>query len=382
MNKRVKTLFAAMGIAAATVALTACSGKNKGTIKIGLSGPLTGGAASYGIAVANSAKMAVEEINAAGGYKGIKFEVTALDDQLEPTKASTNFDTLFEKGMQVSLGCVTSGACIEYGASAKKNNVFCLTPSATNDGVYAVGDNMYQMCFSDSGQGTASANYITENMAGKKIGIFYDSSDDYSKGIYDNFKAAYTGTITAEASFTGSSKDDFTSQVQTLKDCEVIFMPIYYSEAALFIDQAKDKVAPTAVYFGCDGLDGIESVDGFDANSYKQEISYLSHFDMNEAGKTKEYVDKYVAKYGKDTLNQFGASAYDCVYAILGAMNAYNGEIAADVTAADLCTILTAQFQGGYTLTDGVTGKNIKWNADGTVSKSAKKFVVNPNRAQ
>lgn len=365
------------------LSLASCGKKeNTGSIKIGLSGPLTGGAASYGLAVVNSAEMAIKEINEAGGLNGIKFELTAYDDQLKADLAATNYATLYDGGMQISLGCVTSGACIEYGKYAKEDKVFCLTPSATSDQVPVIGDNMYQMCFSDSGQGTGSALYITEFYPNAKLGIFYDSSDAYSKGIYDTFKAAYKGNIIAEASFTDASKTDFAGQVSQLKDCDLIFMPIYYSEAALFIDQAKDTIAKDAVYFGCDGLDGIESVKGFDANAYAQEISYLSHFNSGSKEETTvEYVEKYTKAYGVDTLNQFGASAYDCVYAIYNALKLNEGKVKASLTAEEFYNILAETFQNGFTF-NGVTGKNITWNKDGTVSKTPTKYVVNPNRTK
>jgi branched-chain amino acid transport system substrate-binding protein len=111
----------------------------------------------------------------------------------------------------------------------------------------------------------------------------------------------------------------------------------------------------------------------------------LSHFNSKATeGMAKEYVDKYVAKYGKDTLNQFGASAYDCVYAIYNAMKAAidgGKEIPSDITATELCEILKAEFNGDFTYT-GVTGTDISWQDNGYVQKGAVKYIVKAANAQ
>ena len=104
----------------------------------------------------------------------------------------------------------------------------------------------------------------------------------------------------------------------------------------------------------------------------------LSHFDATATeGVAAEFVAKYTEKFGTDTLNQFGASAYDCVYAIYGAMAELieeGKEVTPQTSASDLCDMLMAKFTGGYTVEEAATGTNIKWNADGTVDKGAVKY--------
>ena len=144
--------------------------------------------------------------------------------------------------------------------------------------------------------------------------------------------------------------------------------------------QAKDILNPSAVYYGCDGFDGIDSQEGFDITTIPQEVTMLSHFNSKaEDGAAKVFIDKYVEKHGADTLNQFGASAYDCVYAIYGAMKKAvdaGEKIEATISASDLCEILKAQFAGGYSLTDAVTGAEIKWESTGFVNKTAIQYVI------
>ena len=340
---------------------------------IGLSGPLTGAAAVYGTAVANSAKMAVDEINAAGGLNGIKFKLVVTDDMHDKTKVSTNYAALLEGGMQLSLGTVTTDPGQEFKNLSKDDNVFFLTPSASADNIPEF-DNGYQMCFADGNQGKVAAEFVNANFAGQTIGVCYKSDEVYSKGIYEQFKTNLSAEVTVvETTFTDANATDFSVQIDTLKDCKFIFMPIYYTPASVFMTQAKDILAADAVYYGCDGFDGLASI--LDLSTIPQSVTMLSHFDSKaESGPAKEFVDKYVAAYGEDTLNQFGASAYDCVYALYGAMKKAMDEgtkIPVTISASDLCEILKAQFNGGYTLENAVTGESISWESNGYVNKIA-----------
>ena len=376
--------------------------ENNTKIKIGLSGPLTGGAAMYGIAVQNSAQMAVDQINQNGGLNGIEFELVMLDDKHDPNNISSAYASLYENGMQVSLGTVTTKPGLEFKGYADADNVFFLTPSATGDDIPEF-SNGYQMCFADSDQGTASAKVFNDDpsYAGKKIGIFFKADDDYSVGIKDNFVAALDKSFGTPkmASFTDATSASFTQQVSELKDCDVIFMPIYYDPAALFMKQGNGIVKADAIYYGCDGLDGIDSVEGFDINSITQGVSYLSHFNSNvntAKGDAKKYIEDYINKYGADApLNQFGAAAYDCVYAIFDAMKYAiennNAEITETIAPADLCDILKAVFDDPNFQYRGITGaleedgrSIITWTdedgkpTNGHVNKSPVSYPVKP----
>lgn len=382
MKKFIAIFLAALMVVAM---FAGCGGKknyaeNNTEFVIGVSGPLTGGAAIYGTAVKNSAEMAVAEINEAGGLNGIKFKLIAVDDKHVAANVSTNYSSLLEQGMQLSLGTVTTDPGKEFKNLSVEDNVFFLTPSASGDDIPA-NPNGYQMCFADGNQGKVAAEFVNANYSGQTIGLFYKSDDNYSKGIYDQFKANLDASVkTVETSFTEANTTDFSTQIDTLKDCEFIFMPIYYTPASIFMTQAKEIVKASAVYYGCDGFDGIDSADGFDITAIPQAVTMLSHFNSKaEDGKAKEFIDKYVAKYGKDTLNQFGASAYDCVYALYGAMKKAadaGKEISVTMSPSDLCEILKAEFNGGYTVENAVTGDSIKWEASGYVNKTAIQYII------
>ena len=354
--------------------------ENNAEFVIGVSGPLTGGAAMYGIAVKNAAEMAVDEINAAGGLNGIKFKLVATDDMHDATKVSTNYSSMFEGGMQVSLGTVTTAPSLEFKNLSNDDNVFFLTPSASGDKIPEF-SNGYQMCFADGNQGKVAAQFVNDNYSGQTIGVFYKADEAYSKGIFDQFKENLDSSVKiVETSFTDANATDFGAQIDTLKSCKFIFMPTYYTPASIFMTQAKDILAADAVYYGCDGFDGIDNIDGFDITTIPQKVTMLSHFNSNATdGAAKTFIDKYVAKYGKETLNQFGASAYDCVYAIYGAMKKAmdeGKEIPVTISASDLCDILKEQFEGGYTYTNGVTGDKVTWEKSGYVNKSAIQYVI------
>ena len=379
--------FLALTLAVLMVAamFAGCGGKKNYTkdnteYVIGLSGPLTGSASIYGVAVKNAAQMAVDEINEAGGLNGVKFKLVAMDDANDATKISTNYSSLLESGMQLSLGTVTTKPALEFKNLSYEDNVFFLTPSASGDDVPA-NDNGYQMCFADGNQGKVAAEFVNKEFAGQTIGVFYKSDDPYSKGIFDQFKANLDSAVkTVETSFTDANATDFATQIDTLKACKFIFMPIYYQPASIFMTQAKSVLAADAVYYGCDGFDGIDSAEGFDITTIPQKVTMLSHFNSKATeGAAKTFIDKYVAKYGKETLNQFGASAYDCVYALYGAMKkAIDGgkEIPVTISASGLCDILKADFSGGYTMENAVTGDKITWAANGYVDKSAIQYVI------
>ena len=382
----IKVLVLALALCMVAGSMFAC-GKKNDTIVIGLSGPTTGPAATYGIAVENSAKLAVDEINAAGGLKnGVKLTLASYDDAHDPTKVATNYAAMDEAGMQVALGCVTSNPCLEFVKLSNDNKVFFLTPSASANKVVDTGDYAYQMCFADDNQGKVAAETVNALQAAGtlgKLGVLYKTGDPYSEGIYNQFKAALDASVgePVVATFQGADETvNFDAQVTLLKDCDFIFMPIYYTPAAAFMLAANGKIADDAIYFGCDGFDGIDtSVEGFDITKIPQAVTMLSHFNSKATeGKAADYIAKYKEAYPDGPLNQFGASAYDCVYALVAAMNQAidaGEEITADIAAAELCEILVKQFKDGFPFS-GATGEGIKWDESGFVSKPAIMYSI------
>lgn len=342
--------------------------------RIGGIGPVTGGAAVYGLAVKNGAQIAIDEINAAGGVNGTQLVYSFEDDEHDAEKAVNAYNTLKDWNMQILMGAVTSTPSVAVLAESTNDNIFQLTPSGS--AVECVqGDNAFRVCFSDPNQGTASAQYIGENKLATKVAVIYDSSDVYSAGIYQKFAAEAKNQgleIVAEEKFTADSKTDFTVQLQKAKDsgAELVFLPIYYSEASLILSQANSMgYAPK--FFGCDGLDGILAVEEFDT-ALAEGVMLLTPFAADATDElTSSFVKTYKEKYG-DTPNQFAADAYDAIYIIKAALE--KSGATADMSASDICDALKAAMT--EITVDGLTGEGMTWTADGEVNKAPKAVVI------
>jgi len=343
-------------------------------IKIGGIGPTTGDAAIYGLAVKNAAQLAVDEINAAGGINGATIEFNFQDDEADSEKAVNAYNTLKDWGMQLLLGTVTSTPCIAVAEKSAQDGIFQLTPSGSAVDCVA-NDNVFRVCFSDPNQGGASADYIAQNNLATKVAVIYNSSDVYSSGIYEKFaaEAADQGLeIVAAEAFTADSNKDFTVQVQKAKDsgAELLFLPIYYTEASLILAQANTANFEGKI-FGCDGLDGILGVENFD-KSLAEGVLLLTPFAADaEDDLTKNFVSAYQDAYG-DIPNQFAADAYDGIYAIKAACEQAN--VTADMAASEIGDLL----KGAMTeiSIDGLTGSAMTWTADGEPNKEPKAVVI------
>lgn len=337
--------------------------KKNDTYVIGLTGPLTGSASQYGISVQRGAQIAVDEINAAGGLNGVKFSLNMKDDKATAADASTGYDALYEEGMQVSLCSVTSGSAESFASRADEDGVFSLTPSGSSDKVINASKYAFRVCFGDPDQGTLAAEELAKNY--NNIGAIYDNSDAYSQGIYEAFKAemAKLGKSYKEQTFDAENKRDFSTQAEALKDCDAIFLPIYYTEAGLIAKACAAKGC-TAVLFGCDGLDGVkEQID----STVTAKIKYITPFDVNSTDtKVKTFVDEFKAKYS-DTPDQFAADAYDGVYIIFNAMKTagVNNVKVDPAVLGDALISVVASKDFSFT---GVTG-TMTWDASGACSK-------------
>ena len=375
-----KKFFALMMAAMMVVAMFAGCGSAKesadpAVIKIGTTGPLTGPAAAYGIAVEAGMKIAVEEINAKGG---IQFEFKAEDDEADGEKAVSALNALKDWGMDIFLGSVTSGSAAATAAECAADQIFMLTPSASAVEVAQAGANVFQMCFTDPNQGASAAELMAQKWSDATIGMIYDSSDAYSAGIAAGFlaKAAELGLNVAvdNAAFTADTKADLSTQVTMCKDagCDLVFLPFYYSEASQVLTYA-DTIGYAPTFFGCDGMDGILTVEGFDA-ALAEGLVLMTPFDANATDEaTVSFVTKF--KDANDGLvpNQFAADGYDCVYAVYEALTA--AKLDGSASAQDMCTALVEWFttNDGF---NGLTGKGMTWSTDGFISKAPAAVVI------
>ncbi|MDR0221410.1 MAG: ABC transporter substrate-binding protein, partial [Lachnospiraceae bacterium] len=328
------------------------------------------------------AQIAVDEINAAGGINGTQIEFNMQDDEHDAEKAVNAYNSLKDWGMQILLGTVTSTPCVAVVDYSKADNMFQLTPSASSTSVIEGNTNVFQVCFIDPNQGIGSAQYIGQtgvnaNDGGmvSKVGVIYDSSDVYSSGIYTKFveeSGRQPYDIVASEAFTADSNTDFSVQLQKAKDAgaQLIFLPIYYEEAALILTQAA-AMGYNPVFFGCDGLDGILDVDNFDT-SLAEGLILLTPFtaDADDA-KTKAFVAEYQNRHG-EIPNQFAANAYDAIYIIKTAIEFSDAKPGMSVSALG-DAIISAMTQISV---DGITGANTTWKANGEVNKAPKAMKI------
>lgn len=361
--KFAKTLVAmvlvlAMALTMASVAMA------EDTIKIGMIGPLTGAAASYGTSVKQGMEVAVEEVNALGG---VQIEVNPQDDEHDAEKSVNAYNNLWDWGAQMIIGCVTTTPCIAVGTEAFNDRMFMLTPSASSLDVIKDKDNVYQLCFTDPNQGSASAQYIVDNALASKVAVIYNNADAYSTGIYQTFeaKAAELGLEVVSVSTFTDDTTDFSVQVTSAKEAgaELVFLPIYYTPASMILQQASSmEYAP--IFFGVDGMDGILNIEGFDT-SLAEGVMLLTPFSADATDDlTVSFVTKYQEKYDA-TPDQFAADGYDCVYALYAAIQAAG--ITADMSAEDVCEALIATMP--TIEVTGVTGI-MTWQSTGEVTKT------------
>ncbi len=351
---------------------TASSGD---TFKIGVIGPLTGGASAYGTAVLYGAQVAANEINAAGGINGYQVEIVSADDENDAQKSVNCYNTLKDKGMQILAGTVTSNPCIAVADYTKQDNMFQITPSGSAEKCIA-NDNVFRTCFADPEQGTLSADYMSENKLGKKVGIIYDQSDSYSSGIHDAFvkEAKKNGLdVVSDEAFNADNKTDFSVQIQAAQDAgaDILFLPFYYTEASLVLQQAK-KMNYSPLFFGCDGMDGILTVDGFD-KSLAEGLMLMAPFSASATDeKTQAFDAAYEKLSGGEAPNQFGADEYDTLYAIKAAAEKEN--VTPSMSVSDICEAM----KKGMTeiQISGLTSDSITWDKSGAPTKSPRVYVI------
>ena len=385
------TRFAALALVAllTLTAFAACNGGNSGklsdpavaadgsvTLVIGGIGPLSGAYANYGLSVKNGCQIAVNEINAAGGVNGIKFELKFEDSQGDPEEAVNAYGKLVDAGMRVSLGGVLSGETASIVSTAKKDGILLLTPSGSAKAAIEGNNNAFRVCFNDPQQGTISANFIADNELATKVAVFYQSDIDYSNGLFETFKtqaAARDLEIVSTQTFTKDNATDFSTQINAIKasGAELVFIPIYAEEAAVFLSQAKSNDLTDVVFFGCDGIDGIltKGVSNEDVEGLMMLTPFAA--DSTEAD-VQAFVSAYESAYNT-TPDQFAADGYDAIYIIKAAIEraGFSGK-AGEVDVNDFHTRLVAAMV--EIEVDGVTG-DMTWTPDGETVKNAMALV-------
>ncbi|WP_428769156.1 ABC transporter substrate-binding protein [Treponema sp. HNW] len=353
-------LFICGCFAVVSVFFAGCAKKESDTFTIGGIYPLSGPVAVYGTEARNGVELAIAEINAAGGIAGKQVVLIGEDDEGNPEKTVNVYKKLTTKdGVKVIIGSLTSGATAAITSLAQAQRVLLVAPAATMTSITDAGDYVFRACFIDPFQGTVGGKFTAEYLGKKRAAVLYDIANDYSVGLYDNFKIAFEkagGTIVASESYSTGDKN-FSAQLTKIKNAkpDVVYLPDYYGVVALIAKQLRDQGIDTEIVGG-DGWGGLignagdEVLKGFYSDHYASDSS---------DPRVKRFVDAYTKQYGSTPVS-FAALAYDCVYLLKDAVEKAG-------TTSDTAAIrdALAKTNGSY-----VTG-NLTFDANRNPIKSA-----------
>ena len=353
-----KNVLSMMLAGCLALSLTACGGSSEssdasdnsaasgdsGTITLGMIGPLTGSVAVYGTHIENGVKLAIEEINAAGGVTlsdgAHQLAVEVKDDQGDSTECVNAMNALISDGIQLVVGSATSGCTSAITSIANSEGVVMITPSGTADSLTTTMDYVFRTCFRDSFQGELAAQYALDE-GYTKVGVVYCSADTYSAGLRDAFIAACQDKgldVVAEESVATMTEVDYTNQFNKMVSAgaELVFTPFYYDVMGPYLVPQARSAGFTGVLLGGDGVDSTETTipAGADLSVYN-DVYFVNHYstELATSDVSKKFVESYEAKYG-ETPNNFDALAYDAVYVYKAAMEACGASDAASVQAA------------------------------------------------
>lgn len=353
-----KNMLSLMLAGCLALSLTACGGQSEsgagdadssapsgdGTITLGMIGPLTGSVAVYGTHIENGVKLAIEEINAAGGVTlsdgAHQLAVETKDDQGDATECVNAMNALISDGIQLVVGSATSGCTSAITSIANSEGVVMITPSGTADSLTTAMDYVFRTCFRDSFQGELAAQYALDE-GYTKVGVVYCSADTYSAGLRDAFIAACADRgldVVAEESVATMTEVDYTNQFNKMvaAGAELVFTPFYYDVMGPYLVPQARSAGFTGVLLGGDGVDSTETTipDGADLSVYN-DVYFVNHYstELATSDVSKNFIESYEAKYG-EIPNNFDALAYDAVYVYKAAMEACGASDAASVQAA------------------------------------------------
>lgn len=340
---------------------SASGGSDSDTIRIGGLAPLTGDAASYGVAVNNAIQMAVEDINANGGIDGKQIEYIYYDEKGDTTEATNAYNKLVQDDKVVAIiGDVTTKPTLAVAQTSQQDNIPIITATATAAEVTLTGSNIFRACFTDPFQGELMASYASEKLGATKVAVLSDMADDYSSGIAEAFvaKAEELGMqVVADEKYQDGDVD-FKSQLTNIKgqNPDVLFLPVYYEDLRLISAQAKE-VGVTAQLCGADGWDSVLT-DNFDSSVLNGGVFCSQYSTESTDERVQNFISTYKEKYEMDP-NMFAVLAYDATNMMAQAIS--------DAGSTDSQAIIDAMAALEY---DGLTG-HMTFDEDRNPQKSA-----------
>lgn len=315
-------------LGAAALGLAGCQKTASNEIPVGEFASLTGKEATFGQSSHEGTVLAVDEINAAGGVLGKKIKLITEDNGSKPGESANAVNKLIAKdGAVAILGEVASSRSMEAAPICQAAKIPQISPASTNPKVTQTGDFIFRVCFIDPFQGTVMANFARNTLKQQKVAVFTDVKSDYSKGLAKYFKEGFTkagGQIVAELNYNGGDKD-FKGQLTAIKAAnpEGVFVPGYYTDAALICIQAKEVGLNVPLYGG----DGWESSKLTEIGKEAVEGNYFStHYSPDAGGeKAKAFVEAYKKRYGGKVPDAMAALGYDSAIILADAIKRAGG---------------------------------------------------------
>ena len=288
-----------------------------GEIDIAFIGNTTGDYAQYGTPVRNAVMLYFDQLNAAGGINGKKVVVKEYDDKGDGVEAVNAYNLAKENGITAVIGSVLTGATIGLADATYEDNMPQITASATATGVTVMEDtgevrtNVFRACFIDPFQGQKMADYAVEKLGAKTAAIFYETGSDYSEGLKNAFvvEAERMGLEIVDTEAFATGDKDFKAQMTNIasKNPDIVFCPIYYGEAGLAI-QAARQAGCTATFLGGDGFGSVKDY----ASAEELEGSVYCSGYAPGTEDVAQFEKDYCETFGVEEVpNMFAPLAYD-----------------------------------------------------------------------
>ena len=299
-------------------ALAGCggSGADSNEIKVGADFEMTGNVANYGSATLDGLKLAIDEVNEAGGVDGKKITLVTADNKSEASEAVNAATKLIsDDKVSVIVGPAVTANVIAESQVATDNKVPVIAPDGTSPDVTVENGKtkpfIFRSCFIDPQQGTVMAKFASENLKAKTAVIYVDNSTDYSKSLGKVFKEKFEaagGKVVMEEAFLAKDQD-FKATLTKLKtaNADILFVPAYYEEVGKIVKQARE-LGMTMPILGTDGWDDPKVADIAGADALNNTFFSTHYSDKDE--EVKGFVDAFHQKYGHAP-NVFAALGYD-----------------------------------------------------------------------
>jgi branched-chain amino acid transport system substrate-binding protein len=303
------------------------------TLKVGFNIPLTGDIPKVGECSKFAAEILKEEINKAGGLKvgteSYQVEFAYQDNESKAESATAAALKLITQDQVLAIiGPQSSKQAIPAGEICDNNKTPMISPWSTNPKTTEGRPYVFRACFLDPFQGPVAANFASEEFKAKKAAVLYDIASDYPKGLAEFFKSAFeklhgAGSVVAFETFTTKDRD-FSAQLTNIvkSGADVLFVPQYYDEVPLIVKQAHELGWKKPI-MGSDSWGSAELMKlcGDDCKG----LFFSTHYAAAGAkGATKEFIDKYQAKYGY-VPDDVAALTWDAIRLLFQAVQNTNG---------------------------------------------------------